>query len=182
MEKFFYQYVSPEYYKELYQNSYDFRLLCVLFGLTFSGVLGRILLQYVPSVETILPVAIITGALYGRKTGFGYGANAFFISNFFVWGFQGLWTPFQCLGAGIAGMLGGFLYGKEISRARLLVVVILSTAIFEAIMNVQWWILTLGRVSLPLMFLTSLPFSAVHIGSNIAFSPLMLKAIKRLRA
>ena len=66
-------------YKQLYSDSYDFRLICILFGLTFAGVLGRVLLQYVPSVETVLPVAIIAGALYGKRTGFGYGVNAFFI-------------------------------------------------------------------------------------------------------
>ncbi|MDO8627580.1 MAG: hypothetical protein Q7K42_03890 [Candidatus Diapherotrites archaeon] len=144
-------------------------------GLFAIAVSGRVALQYVPSVEPIIPLAIIAGLMFGAKEGFSLGAGAYVASNFFVWGLQGPWTLFQALGAGIPGFAAG-LFGKfkKPNSNDVVLLSIAGTVFFEALMNLSGSFfgigLFLGILNLPLYFLTSLPFSATHIVSNIVFA------------
>lgn len=139
---------------------------------------GRVALQFVPSVEPIIPLAVLAGLLWGARDGFSLGAGAYVTSNFFVWGFQGPWTVFQALGAGLAGALAGTLVKKTKENARDLVVwSMIGTLVFECMVNlggVFWGTsLILGAISLPGYFLLSLPFSLVHFGTNVVFARLL---------
>jgi hypothetical protein len=109
--------------------------------------------------------------LLGPTAGFFSGIYGFFISNFFVIGWQGPWTIFQCIGAGLAGLLGGF-FGKinKNSRNLFLLSTLLGIISYEIIVTLGGWTLTLGLVPITFYFLTSLPFSIVHIVSSIGFS------------
>lgn len=162
------------------------RNLTIFLGLLASATLGRILLQHVPSVEPIIPFAVLAGLLFGMKEGFTLGGSAYVISNFFVWGLQGPWTLFQALGAALAGAMGG-LAGrvKEPTARDLIVLSIAGTVLFEFVMNISGALmgigLFIGVFSIPLYFLTSLPFSAVHICSNIVFAALMKPLLKLRR-
>lgn len=144
--------------------------LLLLLVFTVVAALGRAALQGIPSVEPVTALAILSGMLFGRKKGAAVGASSFFLSNFLVWGGQGPWTIFQVFGAGIAGFLGGFL--KKKSLIPLVVVTVAATLIFELSVNL-WWSLQFGLLfgifSLPLAFITSLPFFLTHIITNIAF-------------
>ncbi|MFH1255661.1 MAG: hypothetical protein V1494_00035 [Candidatus Diapherotrites archaeon] len=148
------------------------------FLLLFGGaVAGRVALQYVPSVEPIIPLAVLAGFLFGAKEGFALGSGAYVASNFFIWGLQGPWTIFQALGAGIAGALGGFRgkTGKP-GKMDLIVFSVIGTIVFEFLMNASGPIMGIGVLgafglfSIPLYFLTSLPFTLTHIISNIGFA------------
>lgn len=144
--------------------------LILLLAFTVAAALGRAALQGVPSVEPITALAVLSGMLFGRKKGAAVGASSFYLSNFLVWGGQGPWTIFQVFGAGMAGFLGGFL--KKRSLIPLMVVTVAATLIFELSVNL-WWSLQFGLLfgifSLPLAFITSLPFFLTHIITNIAF-------------
>jgi len=163
----------------------------LFFSLLSIAILGRISLQFVPSVEPIIPLAIIASLLFGLKEGFIFGSTAYIITNFFVWGNQGIWTVFQALGAGIAGSLGFFLKRKkELKAKHLIFFTIIGTIIFEIIMNVFGSIFGIGLIPsniisgilfIPFYFITSLPFSLTHIFSNILFAKIFFPLTKLRR-
>ncbi len=148
-----------------------------LFTLGTAAVAGRVLFQYIPSVETITPFAILAGFELGPIVGFIMGASAFYMSNYFVWGGQGPWTVFQAVAAGCAGATAG-LFGKMGRGLKTLVISLFAgIAIYEIIVNVGGSLIFLPAVgfanylsvALPMYFVTSLPFSIVHLISTLGF-------------
>jgi len=142
--------------------------------LLFGAVGGRAAMQGFPSIEPVTFFAFLVGALFGSRVGFMFGAKAMLLSNFLVLGGQGFWTPFQMLGMGIAGALGGLLRDR-ISFKRAAFLVVAATIAYEAIMNLSW-ALVFGIYLLPLTFLTALPFSVAHLSSNAVFGAFLPKA------
>lgn len=138
----------------------------LIFSFILTGVIGRIALQSIPSVEPITAIAILSGILFGKKKGAFVGASSFYLSNFFVFGGQGPWTFFQVLGAGIAGYLGGLVRRNRILS--ILIITIIATILYEAIVNLTG-LFFVGLHLLPIYYLTSLPFSITHLISNIFF-------------
>ena len=48
----------------------ELKHLAIFASLITVGVAGRVALQFVPSVEPIIPIAVLIGLLYGAKEGF----------------------------------------------------------------------------------------------------------------
>jgi energy-coupling factor transport system substrate-specific component len=142
--------------------------ILVLIGFTVGAALLRIPMQAVPSAEPLTFFAILAGWLFGRSKGFAVGASSLWISNFFMFGGQGPWTPFQALGFGIAGFFGGFLR-KNASIFEILLVTLTATLAFEIIMN-SFTPLMLGGAGIFLAFFLALPFTLVHLVSNFIFA------------
>jgi len=152
-------------------------------GFIVGGAVLRALMQPLPSVEPITFLAILSGWLFGSKKGFITGATSLYISNFLCFGGQGPWTPFQALGFGIAGFLGGILSRINLkkqgdSRTKMITLIgaavgiaAVSTIIYEIIMN---------TASIPFFgimgFITAIPFGIVHLVSNISFAAALPKA------
>lgn len=151
------------------------REVILLASFVFAGVIGRVIMQPLPSVEPITFFAVLSGWLFGKKKGFLAGASSLYLSNFFVIGGQGPWTLFQAAGFGIAGFLGGFLR-KNARISECIPIMLLSTLMFEIVMNIG------SVIFLPLsiftLFFTALPFTLIHILSNSIFATL-LPAVKR---
>lgn len=160
------------------------RLALLTTILTATGVAGRVAFQFIPSVEPLTPLAILIGFFVGPVAGFVSGASGFFASNFFVWGGQGFWTIFQCLGAGLAGFIGGLFgkffrfderfLGKKLAKKELLAVfaaTAMGIVVYEIIVTVGTGALaTLFNPALLLLYaVTSIPFSLVHIASSFGF-------------
>jgi len=152
--------------------------MALFLALVAGATAGRVVLQFVPSVEPIIPFAVLAGLLFGAREGFALGGSAYIMSNFFIWGLQGPWTIFQALGGAVAGA-GAGLFGKakKPNWMDMVVLSVLGTVLFEIVMNVSGafmgigaGVLSLGLLAIPLYFLTSLPFSLVHIISNAAFA------------
>lgn len=160
------------------------RKLLLVTALTTLGVGGRVAMQFIPSVEPLTAMTILLGFLFGPIYGLISGISGFYASNFLVWGSQGPWTIFQCLGAGLAGFIGGLIgkLGKK-SRNKLLLSTLIGIIIFEIIVTLGMGIL----FSLPLLLLyiiTSIPFSIIHVVSSLGFSLSFYefkKHIKKLR-
>jgi len=160
--------------------------LAIFLTLLAGATLGRVALQYIPSVEPIIPFAILAGVLFGMKEGFTLGGSAYIISNFFIWGLQGPWTIFQALGAAIPGAAAGF-YGKyrKIGTKEFVVLTLAGTLFFEVLMNVSGAFMGIGLLgafglmTLPLYFLASLPFSTAHVITNLAFAKLLSPLISK---
>jgi len=157
-----------------------------LFSFLFVGaVAGRVALQFVPSVEPIIPLAILAGLIFGPKEGFALGSGAYVASNFFVWGLQGPWTLFQAIGAGLPAAIAG-IWGKTKTPGKndLVLFSVLGTVFFELTMNfsgalMMGGLIGFGLLTLPLYFLTSLPFSLMHIGSNAVFGKMLSPLVSK---
>ena len=153
---------------ESLQQSMTKSLTLLVFA-SVVGILGRSIFQFVPSVEPLTPLVVLIGFLFGPFTGFIVGASSFYLSNFFVWGFQGPWSLFQSLGAGFAGVVGG-IFGIKKSRVSFLLATGVGILIYEVIVNFGGWaIFSLGLIPVEIYFITSLPFSVVHIISSMGF-------------
>jgi len=139
----------------------------VLIGLMFGGALLRIPMQAVPSAEPITFFTILAGWLFGKKKGFLTGASALYVSNFLVFGGQGVWTIFQALGFGMAGFFGGYLR-KKAKWFEVMIVAGIATLAYEIIVN--FGTLMFMPFSIFAIFFTALPFTLVHLVSNVAFS------------
>jgi len=156
--------------KEKLSFNHSVRDLGLFLTLFAGATAGRIALQYVPSVEPIIPFVILATVIFGLKEGFVLGSTSYIVSNFFIWGLQGPWTIFQAGAAGLAAFFGLPLRAKKnISFKEYLLPVILATVLFEIIMNVYGSIFGLGLVTgillLPVYFAFSMPFSIT--GHNI---------------
>jgi len=136
-----------------------------------AGTLGRVLIHGF-SVEPITFMAILAGWLFGSKKGFAVGSSSLFLSNFFVLGGQGIWTVFQMLGFGLAGVLGGLLR-KKATIFECFLIMLVSTLSFEIIMNISSLFFIPNTIFG--IFLLSIPFSLIHVTSNLLFSTILPK-------
>ena len=153
----------------------------VVGGFVVGGAALRVPMQAIPSAEPITFFAILAGWLFGKKKGFVTGAAAGYLSNFFMFGGHGPWSIFQMLAWGLAGFLGGFIKGIKPEKNYLLywvkaflpvmLIVIISTLLFEVILNVGW--IFFMPYSLFALMLSGLPFLFIHLVSNIGFGLLL---------
>lgn len=139
-------------------------------ALAGSGVAGRVTLQGVPSVEPIVPLAIVTGFLVSWRHGAAIGASGFYTSNFLVWGGHGPWTLFQCLGAALAAVAGAAFARMHGGRRTMVGALVTGTVVYEIVVNLGSvmttpWLLATGVAGL----IAALPYAAIHIGSSIGF-------------
>lgn len=138
--------------------------------LTSLGVVGRVALQWNPSVETVLPFAIAAGFYGGARHGFASGASGFFVTNFLIWGGQGPWTVFQCLGAGLGAASAAYFAKASTSGKSFTAALIVGTVIFEIAVNSGSLLyMPFGLASLA----AALPFAAVHLASSLSFGAII---------
>ncbi|MCD6402977.1 MAG: ECF transporter S component [Candidatus Aenigmarchaeota archaeon] len=153
-------------------------LLTLLF--TVAGIVGRVAFQFVPSVEPLTPISIFLGFFLGPLSGFFSGTVGFYISNYFVWGGQGLWTVFQSLGVGLAGFLSGLLGRLSKSKYLFLISLIIGSFAYEVIVTIPMAFI-FSPFSPLLYIVTSIPFSIIHTVTNIGFGVLLYAFSDELR-
>ncbi len=138
--------------------------------LFLAAIALRILLKSapyfdIPSIEPVIPLAVLAGMYYGTNQGALVGIGGYVFSNFVIdlgrgFGF-GIWSLAQGLGGAIAGYLGA-----RATRDTYIQTVILATIAFELLINF-WgagWNISFGY------FGASLPYSIVHIIGNVVFA------------
>lgn len=131
------------------------------------AVVGRILLQPIPSVEPVIPFAVLAGLVMGAEAGLIVGIAGYALSNIFMLGGLGIWTVFQGIGGALSGGIAGYSGKKKIITAEAVVgYSLLGTVLFELIMNIGWGALLVY------------PFSYVHIGSNLVIAYLVFLLFK----
>jgi len=172
------------------------RLALLTTLLTAAGVAGRVAFQFIPSVEPLTPLAILLGFFVGPVAGFFSGASGFFASNFLVWGGQGYWTIFQCVGAGVAGLIGGLFgkffrfnerfFGNRFSKKELfaaLAATAIGITLYETIVTLGTGaVATLFNPALLLLYaVTSIPFSLVHLASSLGFATALYEFKEQLK-
>ena len=91
------------------------REIVILAVMTALAVAGRAAFYWAPQFKPVCAIVILTAVAFNAEEGFMTGAAAGLISNFFFG--QGPWTPWQMLGFGLVGFVGGVLFSGR--RARL---------------------------------------------------------------
>lgn len=150
--------------------------ILIIISLITTGVLGRILLQPLPSIEPITFFAVLAGSLFGWKKGAVTGATTWYLSDFFMLGGQGPWTIVYFANGAIAGFLGGVFLQKP-GYTKTIIVMIIATIIFQISIDIMSGLLFYGILA---SFLTAIPFAITHIVSNIAFSFFVPKTRKEI--
>lgn len=89
------------------------RELVLLAVMTALAVAGRAAFYWLPQFKPVCAIVILTAVAFNAGAGFITGAAAGLISNMFFG--QGPWTPWQMLGFGLVGYLGGLMfYNREV--------------------------------------------------------------------
>ncbi len=91
------------------------REIVILACMSALAVASRAAFYALPTVKPMCAIVIVTAVCFGPQTGFICGVLSMFVSNF-IFG-QGMWTPFQMLGMGIAGLVAGAMfYNRKINK------------------------------------------------------------------
>jgi energy-coupling factor transport system substrate-specific component len=113
------------------------KTLALVATLAAAAAGGRVLFAAVPGVQPVTVIAVAAGAALGARAGFGVGALAALVSNFFLG--QGPWTPWQMLawgGCGVVGALAAPLVRRRLPFAFLCFVLGFA---FSGLMDVWEW-------------------------------------------
>lgn len=134
---------------------------------------GRVLFAPVPDVKPVSAVAILAGAVLGRRSGFVVGALAALASNFFFG--QGAWTPWQMYAWGMVGYVGGMIGdgGRGEGRTPALRTWALLSGLFYGLVLNGYYVLGYVRpLTWPAVlaaFGAGLPLDVVHGVATLAF-------------
>lgn len=74
-------------------------------------VASRAVVAFIPQAKPTCALVIVTAIAFGPNVGFVTGSLSMFVSNF-LFG-QGMFTPFQMLGMGLAGFFCGLIFHKK---------------------------------------------------------------------
>ena len=113
------------------------KTLALVATLAAAAAAGRVLFAAVPGVQPVTVIAVAAGAALGARAGFGVGALAALVSNFFLG--QGPWTPWQMLawgGCGVVGAVAAPLVRRRLPFAALCFVLGFA---FSGLMDVWEW-------------------------------------------
>ncbi|MEM3726689.1 MAG: ECF transporter S component [Candidatus Bathyarchaeia archaeon] len=146
-----------------------------------------------PNVEFTSLLTFVVGAVFGSFMGVSFGCFIMFVNGFLSpWGFAGLNMPFQMVGMGLVGLVGGLYRGYMHDRSRF--VSFMEVAVLGAFLTVVYDLITnFGVAILPMIsgvpptlaLLTVLasgaPFSLVHVCSNtLAFGLIFIPLARTL--
>ena len=153
------------------------RELVLLSTMTALAVAGRAAFYWLPQCKPVCAIVILTAVAFTPEAGFVTGAAAGLISNFFFG--QG---PWQMLGFGLVGFLGGVLFsGRRVRLVPLLIYgflsvfvlygVLLDTAsmlMYNAAPSWQLWLATCA---------SGVVFNLIHACSTAVFLLVLYKPL-----
>ncbi|GAB3052650.1 ECF transporter S component [Virgibacillus ainsalahensis] len=152
-------------------NTYKITLLALLAAL---AVVGRFALGFLPNVQPVTAIIIISGLFLGPLAAVMLALLTTFLSNILLG--MGIWTIWQVISWAIIGLISGCI-GKTWKRIPLLVIVIygiFSGYLYGFIVSLTTYQVT-GKF-LP-YYLAGLPFDTSHAIGNAIFIVLLYPAI-----
>jgi energy-coupling factor transport system substrate-specific component len=152
-------------------------LVAVLGGVAGAG---RVLFTAVPGVQPVTVVAVAAGAALGARVGFGVGAVAALVSNFYLG--QGIWTPWQMLAWGSCGVVGA-LAARLIRRRWAFAALCFALGFaFSSAMDLWHWYTFWPHTwqALTAVYGRGVWFSAAHAIGNVAFALAIGPELRRL--
>jgi len=182
---------NPTSYRR-HMNTRQIALLSILTALSVAIQLAPRL----PNIESTSLISFTVGVVFGSLTGAFLGALVMFANGYLsFWGLAGLNMPFQMVGMGMIGLVGG-LYGKTIkeidvvSGKNIVEVVILGaflTLIYDILTNfgfaVQLSLVTGASLWLAFVgvLITGAVFAFIHVTSNAFLFMIAMPLAKVMR-
>ncbi|MDO4841662.1 MAG: ECF transporter S component [Phoenicibacter congonensis] len=143
---------------------------------------GRILFAPIPDFKPVSAICIISGIIFGRRSGFMVGALAALVSNFFFG--QGPWTPWQMYSWGLIGYVAGVLndMGAFEHKPVLYVYAFLSPLGYGFILN-SWyiigWVHPITWQTALAAYAAGLPLDFIHSVATVTFLAILYEPWKR---
>ncbi len=113
------------------------KMLALVATLAAAAAGGRVLFAAVPGVQPVTVITVAAGAALGARAGFGVGALAALVSNFFLG--QGPWTPWQMLAWGACGIVGALAEPLVRRRVPFAALCFVLGFAFSGVMDVWEW-------------------------------------------
>lgn len=141
------------------------------------AALGRAAFTFLPNMQPVTAIVIVSGIVFGSQAGFLTGALAALTSNMFMG--QGPWTPWQMLAWGLIGYAAGLLQRTVLFRKDWTIYVYGFTVswLFGWFMNL-WHIIGFVQGSIweafAVVYASSSYFDLMHAISTVIFLVLIL--------
>ncbi|WP_077621691.1 ECF transporter S component [Sediminibacillus massiliensis] len=158
-------------------NIYKLTLVSILAAL---AVVGRFAFQFLPNIQPVTTLIIISGFFLGPVAGILLAVLSTYLSNLFLG--MGIWTVWQIIGWAFIGFLSGMIgkYFKNIPVILLSLFSIFSGYLYGLIISLTSF--TVSGKFLP-YYLAGLPFDTYHAVGNGIFTfllfPLFSKVFQR---
>jgi energy-coupling factor transport system substrate-specific component len=139
-----------------------------------------VLFTAVPGVQPVTVVAVAAGAALGARVGFGVGAVAALVSNFYLG--QGIWTPWQMLAWGGCGVVGA-LAARAIRRRWAFAALCFALGFaFSSAMDLWHWYAFWPHTweALTVVYGRGVWFSGAHAVGNVVFALAIGPELRRL--
>ncbi len=143
--------------------------IVVIASLSGIAAISRAVFFWAPQFKPISAVILVSGSIFGPVPGMLIGILSGFLSNF-IFG-QGPWSPFQMLGFGLIGLVGGWIRTDR-KWIALVVGFITVIGIYGPIVNFASMLMMSQDISLSyfwLMELSGLPFDLIHAMATVVF-------------
>lgn len=141
----------------------------VVASLSAIAAVSRAVFFWAPQFKPMSAVILVSGSVFGPAPGMMIGILSGFLSNF-IFG-QGPWSPFQMLGFGLIGLIGGFL-NTDRKWIAYLVGFLSVLCIYGPIVNLASLLLmnqTLSLRSFWIIELSGIPFDLIHAAATVVF-------------
>ncbi len=165
------------------------KLLAVIATLAAIAALGRDAFAALPDVKPITAIVLVSGIAFGAGPGFAVGAVAAVASNVLLG--EGPWTPWQMIGWGAVGLIGGALgaiWPRKLPTLAIALACALAAEVFNLIVDVYTWTGT-GEHTLAafgVVLASAASFDITHVVASFVFGLLfggvLLRMLLRLRA
>lgn len=152
-------------------NTYKLTLLALLAAL---GVIGRVVLSFIPNVQPITTIIIIAGIMIGPLGALLLALLTTFLSNMILG--MGVWTIWQIVSWGIIGLISG-LVGKVFRKVPFYITILLAAVsgyLYGMIISLTTYQIT--GLFWP-YYLAGLPFDTNHAIGNVVFMILLYPTI-----
>ena len=159
--------------------------IVLLAVMTALAVAGRAAFYWAPQFKPVCAIVILTAAAFNAEAGFITGAASGLISNMFFG--QGPWTPWQMLGFGLVGFLGGLLfYNREVKTAPLVAYGFFSVLVIYGVLldtaSLLMYSQSVTKKALLAVYASGFPFNLIHAAGTAVFLLLLKKPVlSRLR-
>lgn len=160
------------FYRSFEQSSAATREIAVIAVLAAVAAVGRVSCAALPNMQPVTCLVIISGYVFGARTGFMTGATAALASNFFLG--QGPWTPWQMFAWGLAGASAAYFRAACPGAGKwgMTAFQFAWGYLFGGIMNIWTWaafIYPLTWQSFLTTYAASIWFDTCHAAGNVFF-------------
>ncbi|MDD4239686.1 MAG: ECF transporter S component [Desulfotomaculaceae bacterium] len=148
------------------------REIAIIAVLGAIAALGRVSLAALPNIQPVTFLVLVSGYVFGARTGFMVGSTAALASNFFLG--QGPWTPWQMFAWGLAGSSAAYFRAiiPDVWKWPMVIFQFTWGYFFGCIMNIWTWtafITPLSWQSFLATYAASLWFDTLHAVGNVLF-------------